>query len=92
MATPYAALVWGRVLPLETLDTNLILEFFRTEGERTAPEIQCTPPSPSPPPSSPSTSPSTAPSGSPSATPSPAASSPATSESPAATSPSASPS
>jgi len=38
MAWPYAALVWGRVLPLETWDPDLILEFWRTEGERTNPE------------------------------------------------------
>lgn len=40
MAWPYAALVWGRVLPLETWDKDLVLEFWRTEGERTNPERQ----------------------------------------------------
>lgn len=63
MSTPFAALVWGRVLLLDTLDTAKILDFYRTEGERTNPEPQCAPPSPSPaaspePPASPSPSPS----------------------------------
>jgi hypothetical protein len=40
MAWPYAALIWGRVLPLETWDKDLVLEFWRTEGERTNPERQ----------------------------------------------------
>ena len=43
MATDYSALVWGRVLPLETLDTNAILDFYATWGERTNPEPQCAP-------------------------------------------------
>jgi hypothetical protein len=47
MAWPYAALVWGRVLPLQTLDQELIYRFFLQEGERTNPEPQCVPPSPS---------------------------------------------
>jgi Protein of unknown function (DUF3105) len=41
MAWPYAAIVWGRVLPLQTLDTAAILEFDKTYGERTNPEIIC---------------------------------------------------
>jgi hypothetical protein len=90
MAWPYAALVWGRVLPLESFDATQILEFYRTEGERTNPEPQCTPASPSPSPGA-----SVGPSGSPgaSASASPAASgSPAASASPAGpASPSASP-
>jgi len=48
MATPYAAIVWGRVLPLETLDTAQILEFWRVWGERTNPEPQCQVASPEP--------------------------------------------
>ena len=61
MAWPYAALVWGRVLPLEQLDTAQILEFWRVWGERTNPEQQCAAPSASPatsahPESSPATS------------------------------------
>ena len=61
MATPFAALVWDRVLLLNTLDTAKILDFYATEGERTNPEPQCTAPS-----ASPSTAPSTAPSSAPS--------------------------
>ena len=38
MATPFAALVWGRVLPLQTLDTAAILDFWNIWGERTNPE------------------------------------------------------
>jgi hypothetical protein len=41
MATPYAALVWGRVLPLDELDTTQILDFFEIWGERSNPEKQC---------------------------------------------------
>ena len=57
MATDYSAIVWGRVLPLETFDAAAILDFYETWGERTNPEPQCTPvesPSPS---ASPSASP-----------------------------------
>ncbi len=46
MATPYAVLVWGRVLPLQTLDTAAILDFYRVWGEQTNPEPQCAAPSP----------------------------------------------
>ena len=83
MTTPYAALVWDRVLPLDQLDTAQILEFWRVWGERTNPEAQCAPPSVSPgtsaspaasPPASPpaSVAPSTSPTseGSPAASPS----------------------
>ncbi|HJW22531.1 MAG TPA: hypothetical protein VJ506_08900, partial [Candidatus Limnocylindrales bacterium] len=48
MATPYMALVWGRILPLQTLDTAAILRFYAAEGERTNPEPQCATPSASP--------------------------------------------
>jgi hypothetical protein len=48
MATPYAALVWGRVLPLNELDTAQILEFWQIWGERTNPEALCAPASPAP--------------------------------------------
>jgi hypothetical protein len=48
MATPYAALVWGRVLPLDQLDSARILDFWRISGERTNPEAQCAPPSADP--------------------------------------------
>ena len=81
MATPFAALVWGRVLPLEELDEDAILEFDSIYGERTNPEKFCAEPSASPsgstaPSASPSApaSPSASPSGSPSTEPSPSAS------------------
>jgi hypothetical protein len=48
MATPYAALVWGRVLPLNDLDTAQILEFWQIWGERSNPEPQCATPSAAP--------------------------------------------
>lgn len=77
MATPYAALVWGRVLPLETLDEAAIKEFDATFGERTNPEQFCNPPSASPDASaapSGSADPGASPSAAPSAEPSPSAS------------------
>lgn len=61
MATPYAAIVWDRVLPLQTLDTAQILAFWQQWGEKTNPEPQCAPPS-----AGPSAAPSTAPSAAPS--------------------------
>jgi hypothetical protein len=91
MAWPYAALLWGQVLPLETLDTEQIIAFFNQQAERTNPEQLCPQPTPtpagsaSPAPSgsaSPAPSGSTAPSVSPSASPA-ASPSPAASESPA---------
>ncbi len=48
MATPYAAIVWGRVLPLDDLDTTQILDFFQVWGERSNPEKQCAAPSAAP--------------------------------------------
>ncbi|MGK2849668.1 MAG: DUF3105 domain-containing protein [Candidatus Limnocylindrales bacterium] len=76
MATPFAAMVWGRVLPLETLDEAAILDFDQRYGERTNPEDFCPDKRVSPSPSAsgsagPSTSPSTSPSASPSSAPSP---------------------
>jgi hypothetical protein len=74
MKTPYAALLWGLVLPLDTLDTNQIYTFFQQSGERTNPESLCTRPTPTPGPTDspgPSASASTAPSASPTATPPP---------------------
>ena len=41
MPWPYAAEVWGRVLPLQSLDTAAILAFDQAFGERTNPEIIC---------------------------------------------------
>jgi len=99
MATPFAALVWDRVLLLNTLDTAKILEFYKTEGEQTDPEPQCARPTASPS-AAPSTSvapsssvaPSTAPSSSaaPSSSPSDVPSSSPSGAPTAAPSPSAS--
>jgi Protein of unknown function (DUF3105) len=64
MAWPFAALVWDRVLPLETLDQAAILDFYARYGETTNPEKLCQPSaSPS---ASPAASGSTEPSPSPS--------------------------
>jgi hypothetical protein len=41
MAWPYAALVWDRVLPMETLDQQAVLDLYATFGERTNPEDLC---------------------------------------------------
>ena len=48
MKWPYAALLWGQVLPLETLDSAALDAFFLQQGERSNPEKLCTPPSPTP--------------------------------------------
>jgi hypothetical protein len=69
MATPYTAMVWGRVLPLEELDEQAILDLDATYGERTNPEQFCAVPSGAPS-ASPSGSPAASPSGSPAASPS----------------------
>jgi hypothetical protein len=83
MPAPYAAIVWGRVLYLDTLDTQRVLDFFAAEGERGNPEPQCAaspPPAGAPPPAaspspdasaSPGVSPSPGPSVAPDASPSP---------------------
>jgi hypothetical protein len=34
MATPFAALVWGRILPLDTFDEAVIQDFWATSGEQ----------------------------------------------------------
>jgi hypothetical protein len=41
MAWPFTAIVWGRVLPLQTLDQQAILEFYQTFAEQTNPEDLC---------------------------------------------------
>jgi len=94
MQWPYAALLWGQILPLDEFDTQLILDFFAQQGERSNPEALCAAPTPTPGPTgspAPSGSGSPAPSGSAGASESPAASStpevtasPATSPTPAA--------
>jgi len=48
MSTPFQAIVWGRVLTLDTLDEAKILAFYEQWGERTNPEPQCAKPSASP--------------------------------------------
>jgi hypothetical protein len=69
MVTPYAALVWGRVLPLESFDQAAIMAFWNTFGERTNPEPLCARPTPAP--SAGPTAPSADPDPSPSADPDP---------------------
>ena len=69
MKWPYAALVWDRVLPLQSFDSAQILAFWQQWGEKTNPEPQCSTASPSPggsaaPSGSPGSSGSVAPSGS----------------------------
>lgn len=61
MPKPYAALVWGRVLYLDSLDTEAILHFWAEEGEQSNPEPQCAAPA-----ASPGTSPAASPAPSPS--------------------------
>ena len=81
MARPYAALVWGRVMYLDTLDADRIKQFYATEGEQiNVPELEvrCARPSPSPS-VAPSGVPSAAPSGSAPASPAASASAPASS-------------
>ncbi|MGZ8527474.1 MAG: DUF3105 domain-containing protein [Candidatus Limnocylindrales bacterium] len=48
MKSPIAALLWGRVLFQDKLDTAAILEYFRTLAELHNPEPQCDRPSPTP--------------------------------------------
>jgi hypothetical protein len=83
MVTPFAAAIWNRVLPLDTLDTTALEEFWTVEGEpASVPELPCQRPSPSPGASAPAASPAAS---SPAASASPAASgSPAAGGSPAA--------
>lgn len=73
MAWPYAALVWGQVLPLETFDAQLVRDFFAQQGDRSNPEPLCPKPTATP-----------GPTGTPGPTATPAASgTPATTGSPA---------
>ncbi len=48
MAWPYAALLWGQVMPMDTLDAQLARDFFAQQGERTNPEALCAKPTPTP--------------------------------------------
>lgn len=78
MSTKFAAMIWDRIVLLDTFDSDKILAFFQRYGDTTTPEqqVQCSQVSPSPEPSAePSAGPSAAPSESgspaPSASPSP---------------------
>lgn len=67
MKKPIAALLWGRVLFQDKLDTAQLLEYFGTQAELHNPEPQCDRPSPTPAPvpsGSPDVSSSAAPSSS----------------------------
>lgn len=70
MATDYSAIVWGRVLPLETFDEQAILDFYAAWGDRTNPEPKCEPAPSASPGASPAATPSLPPSASPSLEPS----------------------
>jgi hypothetical protein len=56
MAWPFAALVWDRVLPLQTLDQAAILDLYKRYGEVTNPEKLCQPSASPSAPASPETS------------------------------------
>jgi hypothetical protein len=81
MPTKFAALIWDRVMYMDTLDTQQIYDFFLRYAERVSegrmvapPEPQCAPPSPSAAPSaSAAASPEASPAASPSAPASPVA-------------------
>ncbi len=73
MSTPFQAILWGRVLPLETFDQAQILTYYQQWGDRSNPEDQC-PTVPRAPTTSASPSLSAAPSAVPSASPVPGAS------------------
>lgn len=64
MTSPFQAIVWGRVLPLDSLDQAKITAFWQQWGEKTNPEKQCAAPSagPSATPTGPATPASAAPS------------------------------
>lgn len=82
MQWPYAAVVWGQVLPMDSFDPQLIRDFFAQQGERTNPELLCAKPTPTPAPTG-----TPEPSSSPAATASPAvtpADTPAATATPAA--------
>ena len=71
MTTPIAALVWGRILFQDKLDTAQILDFFATQAELKNPEPRCAQPTPIP---AATASPSTPPGASPSTSGNPATS------------------
>ena len=90
MTTRFAAIVWDRVLLIDTFDTAKILTFYQQFGDQTEPEpqVQCQQVSPSPS-AEPSTSPSAGPSGS--GSPAPSASGSAAPSGSASPAPSTSP-
>jgi hypothetical protein len=95
MAKPYAAIVWGRVMYLDTFDADRIKQFYLTEGEQiNVPElaVRCARPSPSIGASAaPSVAPSVSPGGSVPASPAPGGSAPTSAAPSPGTSPSPSP-
>jgi len=85
MKWPYAALVWGQVLPLDTFDAQLVRDFFAQQGERSNPEPLCAKPTATPAPTgTPAPTDSTAPTDTPAPTASPEESA-STSPAPSAT-------
>jgi len=48
MPYPYAAVVWDVVLPMQTLDEQLMFDFYSAQGERFNPEPQCPQPTTTP--------------------------------------------
>ena len=48
MDWPYAVLLWGQVLPMDSFDPQLILDFFTQQGERSNPEPLCAKPTDTP--------------------------------------------
>ena len=68
MSTPYSALLWNLILPLDSLDRDQIVAFWAQPGERTSPELGCARPTPTP---APSASPTLAPTPTPTSTPAP---------------------
>ena len=48
MKWPYAALLWGQVLPMDAFDAQLIRDFFAQQGERSNPEPLCAKPTATP--------------------------------------------
>lgn len=65
MQYPVVALLWGQILPLESLDAEQISAFYLKHAERTNPEVNCPRPTATPAPTT--ESPAASPSGSPGA-------------------------
>ena len=88
MAYPFAAVVWDVVLPMDTIDENLLFDFYARQGEQFAPEVRaiCALPTPTPGPATPTpaASPTAAPTAAPTTAPSVAPTAPAASAAPTA--------